>query len=68
MAHLDARPTGERRLRIRPLPVGQHSFVEIHHEIFSKVIFSFLPSADSRRALPVSSERMCTIIFNCLED
>ena len=39
----------------------QHSFVEIDHEIFSTVILS----------LPLNvhnTERMCTILVNCLED
>ena len=44
----------------------QHSFVEIDHEIFSKVILS-LPLIQEGQ-LPVSGERMCTILVNRLED
>ena len=44
----------------------QHSFVEIDHEIFSTVILS-LPLIQEGQ-LSVSSERMCTILVNRLED
>ena len=44
----------------------QHSFVEIDHEIFSKVILS-LPLIKEGQ-LSVSGERMCTILVNRLED
>ena len=44
----------------------QHSFVETDHEIFSTVILS-LPLIQEGQLL-VSSERMCTILVNCLED
>ena len=44
----------------------QHSFVEIDHEIFSKVILS-LPLIQEGQ-LSVSGERMCTILVNRLED
>ena len=44
----------------------QHSSVEIDHEIFSKVILS-LPLIQEGQ-LSVSGERMCTILFNRLED
>ena len=44
----------------------QHSFVEIDHEILSVVILS-LPLIQEGQ-LSVSSERMCTILVNCLED
>ena len=44
----------------------QHSFVEIDHEIFSKVILSLLLIQEGQ--LSVSGERMCTILGNCLED
>ena len=44
----------------------QHSFVEIDHEIFSTVILS-LPLIQEGQ-LSVSSERMCTILGNRLED
>ena len=45
MAQLDACPTGR---GFDPPPLrGQHSFVEIDHEIFSVI----LPPADARRAV-----------------
>ena len=44
----------------------QHSFVDIDHEIFSTVILS-LPLIQEGQ-LSVSSERMCTIPVNRLED
>ena len=44
----------------------QHSFVEIHHEIFSTVIL-YLPLIQEGQ-LSVSGEGMCTILVNCLED
>ena len=63
VAQLDApsdwRPGTPRRGR-------QHSFVEIDHEIFSTVILS-LPLIQEGQ-LSVSSERMCTILVNRLED
>ena len=40
VAQLDAHPTGDQKLQVRPLPGRQHSFVEIDHEIFSTVILS----------------------------
>ena len=46
--------------------LGQHSFVEIDHEIFSTVILS-LPLIQEGQ-LSVSGERMCTILVNRLED
>ena len=45
---------------------GQHSFVEIDHEIFSTVSL-FLPLIQEGQ-LSVSGERMCTILVNRLED
>ena len=45
---------------------GQHSFVEIDHEIFSTAILS-LPLIQEWQ-LSVSGERMCTILVNRLED
>ena len=45
---------------------GQHSFVEIDHEIFSTVILS-LPLIQEGQ-LSVSGERMNTILVNRLED
>ena len=55
-----------RRLRGRPLPGRQHSFVEIDHEIFSWVIH-YLPLIQEGQ-LSVSGERICTILVNGLED
>ena len=47
-------------------------FCEIEHEIFfyghSVFYGQSLPSADSKRQLSVSGERMCTILVNCLND
>ena len=67
MAQLDApsdwRPGGR---RFNPCRGLQHSFVEIHHEIFSKVILSLLLIQEGQ--LSVSGERMCTILVNRLED
>ena len=67
MAQLDApydwRP-GARRFN--PRRGRQYSFVEIDREIFSKVILS-LPLIQEGQ-LSVSSERMCTILVNRLED
>ena len=60
-----------RRSRVRSPPgdlrrVRQHSFMEIDHEIFSKVFLSF--PLNQKRQLSVSRERMCTILVNHLED
>ena len=44
----------------------QHSFVEIDHEMFSRVILS-LPLIQEGQ-LSVSGERMCTILVNRLKD
>ena len=67
MAHLDApsdwRPGGR---GFNPRRGRQHSFVEIDYEIFSTVILS-LPLIQEGQ-LSVSSERMCTILVNRLED
>ena len=49
-----------------PLRYWQHSFMEIDHEIFSKVILSLLLIQEGQ--LSVSGERMCTILVNSLED
>ena len=59
----DWRPGGR---RFNPRRGLQHSFVEIDHEIFSKVILS-LPLIQEGQ-LSVSGERMCTILVNHLED
>ena len=67
VAQLDAssdwRPGGR---GFNPRRGRQHSFVEIDHEIFSTVILS-LPLIQEGQ-LSVSGERMCTILFNRLED
>ena len=44
----------------------QHFFVEIDHEIFSTVILPL--SLIQEGQLPVSGERMCTILVNRLEN
>ena len=66
MAKCDALPTGDQEVAGRSLPGRQHSFVEIDHDIFSKVIFSLLLIQEVQ--LSVSSKIMCTILVNCLED
>ena len=67
VAQLDApsdwRPGGR---WFNPRRGQQHSFAEIDHEIFSTVILS-LPLIQEGE-LSVSSERMCTILVNRLED
>ena len=67
MAQLDApydwRPEGR---GFNPRRSRQHSFVEIDHEIFFKVILS-LPLIQEGQ-LSISGERMCTILVNRLED
>ena len=55
-----------RRSQVQSLPGQQHSFMEIDHEIFSTVIL-FLPLIQEGQ-LSVSGKRMCTILFNRLED
>ena len=59
----DWRPGGR---GFNPRRGRQHSFVEIDHEIFSTVILS-LPLIQEGQ-LPVSGERMCTLLVNRLED
>ena len=59
VARLDARQTGDQEVAGSTPPGRQHSFVEINHEIFSKVIVSLLLSQEGQ--LSVSGERMCTI-------
>ena len=66
VAHLDARPTGIRKLRVQPPPGQQHSFIVIDHEIFSTVICSLLLIQEGQ--LSVSGVRMCTILVNHVED
>ena len=51
-----------RRLQVQSLPDPQHFFVEIDHEIFSMVIFSFQLIQEEQ--LSVSGEGMCTILVN----
>ena len=63
MQDSDWRPGGR---GFNPRRGRQHSFVEIDHEIFSKVILS-LPLIQEGQ-LSVSGERMCTILVNRLED
>ena len=67
VAQLDAlsdwRPGGHGFNRRRG---GQHSFVEIDHEIFSTIILSLLLIQEGQ--LSVSGKRMCTILLNHLED
>ena len=67
VAQLDApsdwRPGG---CRFNPRRGRQHSFMEIDREMFSTVILS-LPLIQEGQ-LSVSSERMCTILVNRLED
>ena len=55
-----------RRLRVRPPPGRQHSFVETDHEIFSTVILSLLLIQEGQ--LSVSGKRKYTIVVNRLED
>ena len=67
VAQLDApsdwRPGGR---RFNPRRGGQHSFVEIDHEIFFMVILC-LPLIQEGH-LSVTGKRMCTILVNHLED
>ena len=67
MAQLDAPSdwrTGGRGFN--PRRGRQHYFMEIDHEIFSKVILS-LPLIQEGQ-LSVSGESMCTILVNRFED
>ena len=57
---------GDLEVAFQPQPGPQHSFVTIDHEIFSTVILS-LPLTQEGQ-LPVSGERMCTILDSRLED
>ena len=52
--------------RYNPRRGQQYFFVEIDHEIFSKVILSL--SLIQEGQLSVSGKRMCTILVNRLED
>ena len=51
---------------VRPRRGHQHSFVVIDLEIFSTVILSLLLIQEGQ--LSVSGKRMCTVLFNRLED
>ena len=55
-----------RRLRVRPPPGREHSFVNVDHEILSMIILSLPLNQEGQ--LSVSGERMCTIPVNRLED
>ena len=57
MAQLDVEI---RRLRVRPPPGRQHSFVEFDHEVFSTVILT-LPLIQEGQ-LSIYGERICTSI------
>ena len=59
----DWRPGG---CGFNPRRCRQHSFMQIDHEIFSTVILSLTLIQEGQ--LPVSGERMCTILVNRLED
>ena len=61
------RPTGYQEVAgSTPSEVGNYSFVEIDHEIFSTVILC-LPLIQEGQ-FSVSGERMCTILVNSLKD
>ena len=62
LAQLDARPTGDQVVAGTTLAW----WATFDHEIFSMVILSLLLIQEAQ--LSVSGERMCTILFNCLED
>ena len=67
VAQLDARLTGDQEVRgSNPAEVGNILSWRFDHEIFSTVILS-LPLIQEGQ-LSVSSERMCTILVNRLED
>ena len=55
-----------RRLRVRPPPGREHSFMEIDHEIFSTVILSLTLIQEGQ--FSVSNEKMCSILVKRLED
>ena len=67
VAQLGARPIGDQEVAgSTPAEVGNISFVEIDHEIYSTVILS-LPLIQEGQ-LSVSGKKMCTILVNRLED
>ena len=65
-AQVDACPTGDQEVVVRPLPGRQILSWRFDHEILSTVILP-LPIFQEGQ-LSVSGERMCTILVNCLED
>ena len=65
VAQLDACPTGDQEVAGSTF-AGSATFVKIDREIFSTVIL-FLSQIQEVQ-LPVSGERMCTILVNRLED
>ena len=66
VAQLDRRPTEDQEAVGLTHAGSANSFVDIDHEIFSTVIRSLLLIQEGQ--LSVSGERMCTILFNRLED
>ena len=62
MAQLDALRLVIRRLRVRPPPARQQSFVEIYHEILSMAILSHPLIQEVQ--LSVSGERMRATLVN----
>ena len=66
VAQLDAHLTGGQKVVGLTPRDWQHSFVEIDHEIFSTVILSLHLIQEGQ--LSASGERMCTILFNYLEN
>ena len=67
MAQLDALSDWRSGGRgFNPCRGRQHSFMEIGHEIFSRVILSHPLIQEGQ--LSVSGERMCTILVNRLEE
>ena len=65
MTQLDACPTCDQEV-VGSTPAGSATFVKIDLEIFSTVTFSLLLIQEGQ--LPVSGERLCTILVNGLED
>ena len=66
MTQWDVHPTGDQEVA-GSSPLGrQQSFMEIDHEVFSRVILFLLLIQGGH--LSVSGERMCTILVNRFED
>ena len=61
---MDVRPTSDKEVAGSTPPGRQHSYVEIEHE--NNLYGHSLPSADLRRKVVNSGERMCTILVNSL--